>query len=113
MTVDIIYSVVYNEIYQYEEVSRVGANKRILVSLPESLLEEVDHIASIENCNRSEFIREAMKLYIKEKKKMRIRESMKKGYLEMAAINMELAELGFTAENECITTYEIKLSKCD
>ena len=91
----------------------MGATKRILVSLPESLLEEVDLIASTEKCNRSEFIREAMKLYIREKKKIQIREKMKKGYMEMAAINMELSDLGFTAENECIKPYDLKLSKSD
>lgn len=89
----------------------VGETKRILVSLPESLLEEVDLLASMENRNRSEFIREAMKLYISEKKKREIRESMKKGYMEMAAINLEMAELGFTAENECLNSYEKRLAK--
>lgn len=91
----------------------MGETKRILVSLPESLLEEVDVLAAMENRNRSEFIREAMRLYIKERKKLQIRESMKKGYLEMAAINVELAEMGLTAENECFTSYEKKLKKCE
>ncbi|MGB9808937.1 MAG: ribbon-helix-helix protein, CopG family [Caldanaerobacter sp.] len=70
-------------------------------------------LAAMENRNRSEFIREAMKLYIRERKKAQIRESMKKGYMEMAAINSELAELGLTAENECFTGYEMKLKKCE
>lgn len=96
-----------------KEVLKVGETKRILVSLPQSLLEEVDVLAAMENRNRSEFIREAMKLYIRERKKVQIRESMKKGYLEMAAINSELAEMGLTAENECFTGYEMKLKKCD
>lgn len=91
----------------------MGETKRILVSLPESLLEEVDILAAMENRNRSEFIREAMRLYIRERKKLQIRESMKKGYLEMAAINVELAEMGLTAENECFTGYETKLKKCE
>nr|WP_206155566.1 ribbon-helix-helix protein, CopG family [Caldanaerobacter subterraneus] len=92
---------------------KVGETKRILVSLPQSLLEEVDVLAAMENRNRSEFIREAMKLYIRERKKAQIRESMKKGYMEMAAINSELAEMGLTAENECFAGYEMKLKKCD
>jgi CopG family transcriptional regulator/antitoxin EndoAI len=89
----------------------LGETKRILVSLPESLLEEVDLLASMENINRSEFIREAMKLYISEKRKKQIRESMKKGYMEMAAINLEMAETGLTAENECLISYEKRLAK--
>ena len=41
--------------------------KKILVSLPDSLLREVDEIVAMEKRNRSEFIREAMKLYIRER----------------------------------------------
>ncbi len=47
----------------------MAETKRIMVSLPNSLLEEVDFIVSMEKKNRSEFVKEAMKLYIREKKK--------------------------------------------
>ena len=57
--------------------------KKILVSLPDSLLQEVDEIVAIEKKNRSEFIREAMKLYIRERHRIEIREKMKKGYEEI------------------------------
>ena len=49
--------------------------KKILVSLPDSLLREVDEIVAIEKKNRSEFIREAMKLYIRERHRLEIREN--------------------------------------
>ncbi|ABO51399.1 transcriptional regulator, CopG family [Desulforamulus reducens MI-1] len=65
--------------------------KRIMISLPDSLLEEVDNIVEEERVNRSEFIREAMKLYIAERKRRLLREQMKKGYLEMAKLNLALA----------------------
>jgi len=65
--------------------------KRIMISLPESLLEEVDGLATVERRNRSEFIREATKLYIAERKRYTIREQMKRGYQEMAHINLALA----------------------
>ena len=57
--------------------------KKILITLPNSLLEEVDALALQENTNRSEFIREAMKYYIKYKKNLEIKERLKKGYQEM------------------------------
>ena len=57
----------------------VAELKKILVSLPDSLLQEVDAIVPIEKKNRSEFIREAMKLYIRERHRIEIREKMKKG----------------------------------
>lgn len=65
--------------------------KRIMISLPDSLLAEVDNIVEEESVNRSEFIREAMKLYIAERKRRILREQMKKGYLEMAKLNLALA----------------------
>ena len=71
--------------------------KRIMISLPESLLEEVDGLANTEQRNRSEFIREAMKCYIADKKKRSLREQMKKGYQEMAKINLSLAVENYEA----------------
>jgi len=86
--------------------------KRIMISLPESLLEEVDGLASLEKRNRSEFIREAMKLYINERKKRIMREQMKKGYQEMAEINLSLAKENYEAEEEVQEYYEKKLAEC-
>lgn len=65
--------------------------RRIMISIPDNLLAEVDCIVQAEQGNRSEFIREAMKLYISERKKRIMREQMKLGYLEMAKINLSLA----------------------
>ncbi len=45
--------------------------KKIMVSLPNNLVEEIDFIVSMEEKNRSEFVKEAMKLYIREKKEGR------------------------------------------
>ena len=86
--------------------------KRIMISLPESLLKEVDGLASLEKRNRSEFIREAMKLYIHERKKRVMREQMKKGYQEMAQINLSLAKENYEAEEEVQQYYEKKLAEC-
>ncbi len=87
--------------------------KKILVSLPDSLLREVDEIVSIEKKNRSEFIREAMKLYIRERHRIEIREKMKKGYEEMARINSELTEVGLPTDVESLEVYEAILSECE
>ncbi|SHJ47490.1 CopG family ribbon-helix-helix protein [Desulfofundulus thermosubterraneus] len=65
--------------------------KRIMISLPDNLLAEVDGIVAAERLNRSELIREAMRFYIAERKRQQLREQMKKGYQEMAKINRELA----------------------
>lgn len=86
--------------------------KRIMISIPEQLLEEVDGIVSLEKRNRSEFIREAMKLYIAEKKRLRIRDQMKKGYQEMAQINLKLATEHYEVENEVQDYFEERLAEC-
>ena len=80
--------------------------KKILISLPDNLLKEVDSIVSIEKINRSELVREAMKLYIREKKKIEMRDRMKKGYEEMSEINIKLAEMCFDADVEQQNNYE-------
>lgn len=71
-----------------------------MISLPDSLLEEVDGVVALENRNRSELIREAMHMYLQEIKRQRIREQLKQGYLEMARTNLALAEEALPAENE-------------
>jgi CopG family transcriptional regulator/antitoxin EndoAI len=43
------------------------ANK-ILVSLPEKFLEDVDHLAAEEHRSRSELIREALRAYMEKRK---------------------------------------------
>ena len=80
--------------------------KRIMVSLPESIVAEIDGIVSIEKVNRSELIREVILLYIAERKRQTLREQMKRGYVEMAQINLNLAIEGVTAEAEVSWYFE-------
>jgi CopG family transcriptional regulator/antitoxin EndoAI len=86
--------------------------KRIMISLPESLLAEVDNLATVERRNRSEFIREAMKLYIAERKRRSMREQMKRGYQEMAPINLALVVENYDAEDEVQRYYVDRLAEC-
>ncbi|MGE5484092.1 MAG: CopG family ribbon-helix-helix protein [Ignavibacteriales bacterium] len=69
-------------------------SRRIMISVPAGLLQEVDGIAALENGNRSEIIRSAVRAYIDERKRREVRESMCRGYVEMGPINLSLAELG-------------------
>ena len=59
-----------------------------------------------EKKTRSEFIREAMRLYLQERKKRQIREKMQRGYLEMAKINLNLSREAVYAENESVLIAE-------
>lgn len=77
-----------------------------MISIPQNLLQEVDGLVKKENSNRSELIRQAMKMYLRERKKRHIRETMKQGYLEMAKINLRMASEAFQAEEEADSTLE-------
>ncbi|KAB3533557.1 CopG family ribbon-helix-helix protein [Alkaliphilus serpentinus] len=91
----------------------MAESKRIMISLPDYLLTEIDHIVMSEKTNRSEFIRKAMKLYLREKSKIELREKMKSGYLEMANINLSLAELGLSLDISSLENYEVKMAECE
>lgn len=91
----------------------MGNLKRVMISLPYQLLQEVDGYVKKSSGNRSEFIREAMKLYLEEKKKQEIREQMKTGYLEMSAINLQLADEGIKCDGPTIYFYEEKLAESE
>ncbi|HHU92660.1 MAG TPA: CopG family transcriptional regulator [Halanaerobiaceae bacterium] len=91
----------------------MGNLKRVMISLPNQLLQEVDGYVKKSSGNRSEFIREAMKLYLEEKKKQEIREQMKTGYLEMSAINLQLADEGIKCDGPTIYFYEEKLAESE
>lgn len=87
-----------------EKLANVHNTKRIMISLPDHLLQEVDGIVLMENSNRSELIRQAMKLYLSERRKRYIRETMQRGYMEMAKINLTMADEAFLAEEDADST---------
>ena len=72
----------------------MASSKRIVVSVPANLLREVDGLVAMERWNRSALVREAVRIYVEERKKRDMREQMKRGYREMARINLTLAEEG-------------------
>lgn len=78
----------------------------IVVRLPKKLISELDSVMSQENVDRSEFIYRATKMYLRERKKRHIRESMRSGYMEMAKINLSIASEAFAAEAEADNTVE-------
>ncbi|OPX84528.1 MAG: Antitoxin EndoAI [Pelotomaculum sp. PtaB.Bin104] len=89
----------------------VSQVKRIMICLPDTLLAEVDRIAATEQLGRSEFIREVMRAYIEERKRLILIEQMKKGYLEMAKINLALAIEHYRLEAEVTQKFELPLTE--
>lgn len=85
------------------------ASKRIIITVPEKLLSEVDDVTMIESKNRSEIVREAILFYLGERKKNLTKEQMKKGYLEMAEINLNIASENYGLDEEALTNCIQKL----
>lgn len=88
----------------------MAETRRIIVCLPESIIEEVDEIVSSEKKNRSDFIKEAIYSVLLERRKAGIREQMRVGYVEMAQINLTMACDLCQAEEEATIRYEKKLA---
>ena len=74
--------------------------RKVLITLPESLLSEVDVLASLDKKSRSELIREAMQYYLEQRRTSELRAQMVRGYSEMAELNRRLSEEWLATENE-------------
>ncbi len=86
-------------------------NKKILISVPETLLDKIDSAKN--GISRSEFIRNAVSKELSALEKEKLYEELKKGYMSMGEINLSLAEEGISADNEQLLTYEQKLSESE
>lgn len=83
--------------------------RKIIVSVPDNLLKEIDLVIIEDRTNRSHFTREAMKYYLRERRRAVIREELKRGYIEMAEINSWLTEICLEADNDQQICYEERL----
>ena len=81
--------------------------KEIVVSLPDEILSEVDVMAKKHKIDRSQMIAHIARLYIQRRQRLR---DMKKGYTEMADINLEIANFCLEADNNALNLYEDMLS---
>lgn len=84
--------------------------RQIVISLPDNLLKEADYFISLVNKNRNDFICDAMKSYLKEMQKSLIKEQLKNGYLQMAELNAQFAEIGLCEDFKDFVIYETRLS---
>lgn len=88
-------------------------NKKIVLSVSEALLSEIDEISSSENVSRSQWITSVLKSRILSVRKRKNEEALKQGYKEMGKINSRLAEESIVADNEQLLAYEQKLSESE
>ena len=91
----------------------MSTSKKLVINLTEKLYIEFNKALAKDCKKRSEFIREAIILYIEEKKRLNYIDRMKKGYLEMAELNLKIANMGFEIDIKDLKEYEVKLSESD
>ncbi|MFA8439945.1 antitoxin [Bacillaceae bacterium YX66] len=80
--------------------------RKIEITMSQQLLSEVDGVIQQEKLALDEFISQATKMYLRERKKRHIREAMRQGYMEMAKINLHIATEAFLAEEEADDTLD-------
>ena len=78
----------------------MSKHKRIVVSVPVGMPQEVDGLSYREKRRRSELICEAMRHYLEERKRRDLRDWLRRGYVEMGKINLELAEEGLDCDDD-------------
>jgi CopG family transcriptional regulator/antitoxin EndoAI len=78
---------------------------KIVIHLPENLVAEVDDIVALAHQDRGEFIREAIRNALKQRKREGLVEQMRQGYLEMATINLTIAKDLSIVEEEANVIY--------
>lgn len=91
----------------------MSSSKRLVVNLTETLSKEFEKKLSEKGKKSSQLIRDAIIVYIEERKKVEYIESMKKGYMEMADINVEIAEMGCADDFKSLQEYEVWLTESD
>jgi CopG family transcriptional regulator/antitoxin EndoAI len=91
----------------------MSSSKRLVVNLSETLNNEFNRALKEDNKKKSQFIRDAIILYIEERKKLNYIENMKKGYMEMAQINLEISEMSCAEDLKSLQEYEVWLTECD
>ncbi|MGM0444798.1 MAG: CopG family ribbon-helix-helix protein [Bacillota bacterium] len=86
---------------------------KITIEISKELLKDVDDYIKYRRVSRDKFIKDAVTHYLCEHKKIELREQLKKGYIEMSDINLELAHEGLKCDSNSIKIYEKCLVECE
>ena len=87
--------------------------KEIKIKMPEYLLKELNSYSRQNDEHRNTILIDAVKLYLRERKKEEVRNNLKRGYLKMATLNRQLADEGFSTDCYSFYCYEQRLVECE
>lgn len=91
----------------------MSENRKISVELPECVLEEIKTYCKNSSQKRNDFLKQAIKFYLKEMKKQEVRNHLRDGYKKMAGLNQQLADEGLSSECYSYLCYEQRLVECE
>ncbi|MGB4338893.1 MAG: ribbon-helix-helix protein, CopG family [Bacillota bacterium] len=84
----------------------MAQTKRIAVTVPRGLLEEVDSFGARNGLNRSEVVRRAIRLLVAEGARSQMMQLMAAGYAQMGEINLATARECAAADEEAYSVYQ-------
>ena len=87
--------------------------KKILVSVSKSADDDLSYFSKQLHISKNELIRRSVENYISKLKSDKLNEKLRKGYIDMAEINLTLAEMYFESDESDFVCYEEKLSESE
>lgn len=89
----------------------MAGQRRILVSLPDTLLKQLDAQIQLTSIGRNEFIRQSVEYYILECQRHASQAQVAAGYQAMGALNLSIARE--TEDDTDLSAYEKALAEGD
>jgi CopG family transcriptional regulator/antitoxin EndoAI len=86
--------------------------RELAIRIAEHLAEQLQEVCDCDACSVSNLIEDAICLYLKDRRRRQISQSLMVGYQSMNEFNMELAEEGVNSDQEMFDLYETQL-ECD
>ncbi|MBQ6795463.1 MAG: CopG family transcriptional regulator [Clostridia bacterium] len=87
--------------------------KKISITLPEDIANNIDMLSADLHISASSLIESVVKMYLAERRRIENKANLKKGYLEMAEINLSIAEECFNSDQATQDAYEHFLMGCE
>lgn len=91
----------------------MAETRRTDTNIKKDVFKDPNMMLPMEYKNMSDFIVDAMKLFIEEKKKRELIEKLKIGYKKMSILNLKLAEIGLEEDIRDLAIYEANLKRCE
>lgn len=87
--------------------------KKISITLPEDIASDIDALSADLHMSASRVVVSVVKAYLAERRRIERKTELKKGYMEMADINLSIANECFNSDQATQDAYEQFLMGCE